>query len=387
MQVHLKGKRIVLIIFMIIVITFLHYFTTIQLPHFHAIYANAYYVPIILAAFWYGLKGGLITSIGISLIYLPSVMFQWGGIQNLGRFLEIIMFNVVSSLVALLVQRIHVQKDEYQQTAMELEQSFEKLEKQTERLLEMEDQLRTMDRMAVVGELSANVVQEMRDPLASIRSTIDTFRKEFHPNTKQMEFLQIFVKEVNRLNQVVENYLDLAKPKRQRMTDQNLTDIIQSVADLVSLKARKAGIELIVIKPSQPISVFTDENLMRQVLLNVILNAMASIEDGGRIVISPSTEKHAAVASSIDHIYAKVKISDTGIGIPESEKEKVFQPFYTSQSERTGLGLAIARRAIQQLNGEISLESKENVGTIVTILIPCAEEKKEEPWKKSHERR
>lgn len=384
MKINVEGKRVGLIAFLIIVISFLHYFTSIQLPHFHAIYANAYYIPIILAAFWFGLRGGLITSVVVSLVYLPHVIFQWGGgLANLSRFLEIVMFNVVGSLVGLMVQREREQRKKYQHTAQELEISYAKLEKQTEAMFEMEDQLRSMDRLAVTGELSASLAHEVRNPLGSIRGTVDILRKSFPGGSKEMEFFQILVKEVNRLNEVVENYLGLSKPKRQKMIDHNLGDIIQSVIDLISLKARKEKIELIFIKSNQPINVFTDENLLRQVLLNVILNAMSSIDGGGRIIVSPSLENDASDSALANHNFAKIKISDTGVGIPASDIEKVFKPFYSTRSEGTGLGLAIAKRAIQQLNGEINLESKEMVGTIVTLSIPCAEGKREDKWKPS----
>jgi two-component system sensor histidine kinase HydH len=384
MKIQVEGKRIGLITFFIIVISFLHYFTSIQLPHFHAIYANAYYIPIILAAFWFGLRGGLITSVSISIIYLPHVVFQWGGgLENLSRFLEIVMFNVVGSLVGLMVQREREQRKKYQQAAQELKQSYQQLEKQTETLLEMEDQLRTMDRLAVMGELSASLAHEVRNPLGSIRGTVDILRKEFSGGSKQIEFFNILVKEVNRLNQVVENYLGLSKPKRQRMIDRDLMDIVQSVLDLVSVKARKERIDLILVKPSQTITVFTDETLLRQVLLNILLNAMASIEQSGRVVISPSLEKGGSGSETSNQLFARIRISDTGVGIADADVEKVFKPFYSTKSEGTGLGLAIAKRAIQQLSGEINLESKEKVGTTVTILIPCAEEVVKDRWKKS----
>lgn len=384
MKLDVEGKRFFVVALLIVAISFLHYFTSIRYPHFHAIYARSYYVPIILAAFWYGLKGGIVASGTISLIYLPHVIFQWGGgLQNLSRFLEIVMFNVVGSMTGLMVQRVREQRNRYQQAARELERSYEQLTDQTERLLDMEDQLRTSDRLAVLGELSASLAHEVRNPLGSIRGTVDILRKEYPPGSKQAEFFQILVKEVNRLNEVVESYLGLAKPKRQRMADFDLSDVVQSVVDLVSAKARKEKIELIVVRPAETITVFTDEKLLRQVLLNVLLNGMASIEGGGRVVISPSLKEGAPGDETTSQTFASVTISDTGRGICESEIENVFKPFYTTKDEGTGLGLAIAKRAVQQLRGGIRLKSKEGVGTTVTVTIPCAEGKRTNLWETS----
>lgn len=388
MKFEAEGKRFFVITLLIIVISFLHYFTGTHLGHLHAIYARAYYIPIILAAFWYGSKGGILTSVVVSLAYLPHVIFQWGeGLEdlsrllgNLSRFLEIVMFNVVGFLVGYMVQRVREQRNRYQQAARELEQSYEKLTEQTERLLEMEDQLRTSDRLAVLGELTASLAHEVRNPLGSIRGTVDILRREYKPGSKQLEFFQILIKEVNRLNGVVENYLGMAKPKHQRMGDQNVVDIIQTVVDLVSTKARKEKIEVIVVKPAKAITVFTDENLLRQVLLNVILNAMASIENGGRVVVSPSLKEGGKAEGVLRQEFASIRVSDTGKGIPASEIETVFKPFYTTKAEGTGLGMAIAKRAVQQLKGEIKLESKEDVGTTVIITVPCAQGKQRNRW-------
>ena len=381
MKWEVEGKRLFLVAVLIAAISFLHYFTSITYPHFHAIYARLYYVPIILAAFWHGLRGGIMASGAVSLIYLPHVIFQWGGgLQNISRFLEIVMFTVVGSLSGLMVQRVREQRNRYQKAARELEQSYDKLRQQTEELLDMEDQLRSSDRLAVLGELSASLAHEVRNPLGSIRGTVDILRKEYPPGSKQAEFFQILVKEVNRLNGVVESYLGLARPKRQRMVEYNLIDVIQSVVGFLSPKARKEKIEFILVKPAETITVFTDETLLRHVLLNVLLNAMASIEDGGRIVISPSLQQASRGSGTSGQTLASVAVSDTGKGIPESEIENVFRPFFTTKREGTGLGLAIAKRAVQQLGGGINLKSKEGAGTTVTITIPCAEGKRTRLW-------
>ena len=381
MKWKIQGKKIFIITILVVIISFFHYFTSIQAPHLHAIYARAYYIPIILAAFWYYLKGGIVTSVVVGLVYLPHVIFQWGGgLANLTRFLEIVMFIVVGSLPGHMVQRVKEQRNKYQQTALELERSYEKLTEQTGRLLEMEDQLRSSDRLAVMGELSASLAHEVRNPLGSIRGTVDILRKQFPPGGEHMEFFKILVQEVNRLNEVVERYLGLAKLKRQKMADHNLIQVVDSVVDLLSTKARKKKIDLIVVKSSEIITVFTDETLLRQIFLNILLNAMASIEGHGRIIISPSLKKDSPKAGMSDHTYASVSISDTGAGIPESEIENVFKPFYTTKTEGTGLGLAIAKRSLEQLGGEIKLESKEGAGTIVTITIPSAEGQQKNQW-------
>ncbi|UCE17553.1 MAG: sensor histidine kinase [Gemmatimonadota bacterium] len=384
MKLNIEGKRIFAITLLVVIISFLHYVTSIQSPHLHAIYARAYYIPIILAAFWYSLRGGIVVSAVVGLIYLPHVIFQWGGgLGNLSRFLEIVMFIVGGLLTGLMVELVVEQRNKYQKNAQELVRSYEKLRGQTEKLLEMEDHLRTSDRLAVMGELSASLAHEVRNPLGSIRGTVDILRKEFPAGGKHMEFFKILVQEVNRLNEVVERYLGLAKQKRQKMVEKNLCDIVQSVVDLVSAKARKEKIDLIVVKPAETITVFTDETLLQQVLLNILLNAMASMEEGGRILISPSLKREAPKAGTSPHPYASVTVSDTGKGIKEAEIDNVFKPFYTTKAEGTGLGLAIAKRSLQQLGGEIGLESKEGAGTLVTITLPSAEGKRKNLWDQS----
>ena len=207
--------RIVILAAFVTGITVLHYFTPLNLPMLHDIYQRLYYIPIIMAAFWFGLRGGVCCALIVSIVYAPHVLFQWGEhIQmELEKYLEIILYNVVGSVTGLLSQRERIRTYQLQQTAIGLERSYEKLSLQSERITEMEGQLRKAERLSTIGELAAVLAHEIRNPLGSIQGTAEILKDDFKPGDRKYEFLEIMVKESKRLNNVVEDFLRLARPQ------------------------------------------------------------------------------------------------------------------------------------------------------------------------------
>lgn len=360
-------KPLIILIILIAVITILHYVTTVSRGYFHEIYKLLYYIPIILAAFHFGLKGGLITSVGISLLYLPHVIFQWRGELEdfIHRLLEIILYNTAAYIVGRLSESERNERKKYEQVARELRVSYEKLKRQSETLAEVEEQLRHSERLSVMGELAASLAHEVRNPLGSIKGAVEILQEDYPQNNPNYQFLQILIKEVNRLNQVIENYLSLARPKEKNVSEINIKDVINSVVNIVSAKARKENVAIETSLQELPISIKADENKFRQVLLNLLMNSLAAIQDGGCITIQSRLRREGLANEVLDLI-----ISDTGCGIPQEDQEKIFKPFYTTKANGTGLGLPITKRIIEEFNWQFHLESKEGEGTRVTISIP-----------------
>lgn len=368
-----EKRPVIILLALIIIISVLHYSTTIAKGYFHEIYKLLYYIPIILAAFYFGIKGGLLTSLSISLIYLPHVVFQWRGTTEdfIHRLLEIVLYNVAAYIVGRLSEGERNERKKYERVALELQESYEKLKHQSETLAEVEEQLRHSDRLSVMGELAASLAHEVRNPLGSIKGTAEILQDDYSREHPNYQFLQILIKEVDRLNHVIENFLSLARPKSAAICDVNLQEAVNSVVHIVSAKARKEKVAIECHLPHQPIHIKADENKFRQVLLNLLLNAMAASDNGDRISIDSRIENHDAKKA-----YLELSVADTGSGIPESELKNIFNPFYTTKEHGTGLGLPITKRITEEYNWDLSIQSRVAEGTEVVVRIPLLGVKK-----------
>ncbi len=363
--------QILVITLFIAVISVLHYSTSTSKLEFHLIYMQSYFIPIILGAFWFGVRGGVGSALVISVIYLLHIMFQWGGFNpnNLIRFLQIALFLALGYLIGLKAQGEKEEKEKYRQAAKHLQQSLEELHKKTEKIFEMEQQLKAADRLALIGELTANLAHEVRNPLGSIRGAVEIIRDAVPEDIKNLEFFDILIHETQRLNEVVENYLNYAKKKSKMISLFDVREIVSDVTLMLRAKARKSNIQLHVQTDDHPLMVKGDSIHIWQILMNVLLNAIQAMPDGGGIWIS---------AHIVDH-FIRIVVRDQGEGIAESELSHVFQSFFTTKINGSGLGLAIVKRIAEENKWEIELESAKNEGTKFSLILPLSDEHIELP--------
>jgi signal transduction histidine kinase len=367
------NKWLGLISFLIIVVAVLHYTTPTKLYYLHELYRAFFYFPIILAAFRYQFKGGLTAAVVVILLYLPHVVFQWGGniLFNFSRFLEMVMYIVVGGVAGYLAKRERNERNRYQQTASELEKSYKQLKSQSEKMAEMEEQLRTSERLSILGELAASLAHEVRNPLGSIWGVVEIIKDEWKKEGKDSEFAEILIQEVKRLNQVVENYSNLARQPKLHIKACKLQEVIGSVIYLLNHKAQKQGIQIKTDFPGKPIWINANENQLQQILINLILNSMAAIEDKGTVTIKAEIQHLDKKAEkSTDHQVVRLSIIDSGHGIDPVAKEKIFDPFFTTREDGTGLGLSIVKRIADQNRWNIAVETALGRGTKITITFP-----------------
>ncbi|NIQ10302.1 MAG: sensor histidine kinase, partial [Gammaproteobacteria bacterium] len=194
--------RIATIAGLLLLVSSLHYLTTTQQVGAHDVYRRLYYVPIVLGGVWFALRGGIVTSVLASLLYVPHVLFHWQHHPEIAleQYLEIILYNVIGCLTGFLAQREQQQKLRYQKTAENLEESYRKLRDQADQIIEIEEQLRRADRLSALGELSAGMAHEIRNPLGSIKGTAEILRDGVGQEDPKREFADILIKEVDRLN-------------------------------------------------------------------------------------------------------------------------------------------------------------------------------------------
>jgi len=362
-------RNITIIALLVAGISILHYSTSTANWQYHLIYMQAYFIPIILGAFQFGVRGGLGTALFVSLLYFPHIMMHWGGLieNNLMRFLQIILFNVLGYLTGLKSQGERKEKEKFQEAAQKLQKAMEIQKEQSEKLFEMEQQLRAADRLAIVGELTASLAHEVRNPLGSIRGAVEIIRDAVPEDVKKLEFFDILIQDTQRLNQVVENYLSFAKKQTHNIRIYDLKEIINNIKLMIGARIRKSRIKLKIHIHEKTLVLKGDPNHIWQAVMNVILNALQAMPDGGGINIK--AEKKSAKM-------IRLVIQDQGTGIDSEKLARIFDTFYTTRKDGSGLGLAIVRRLADENNWKIKINSKPDIGTEFTFLIPINEDMK-----------
>lgn len=303
----------------------------------------------------------------MSFIYLPHVIYQWGGnflTDDLPKTLEIVLYNMVGFVTGFLSQRQMNATGNLEKAVGDLDESYAKLKNQAEILVQAEEQLRRADRLSALGKLSAGIAHEVRNPLASIKGTAEIISDKFKPGEKEYEFAKILIKEVNRLDTVVAEFLDFARTKPPELKLSSINDIIQSVLKLTGHQIAKSNISLKTQFEEDLPSVSVDPGQMKQVFLNLIINAVQAMPNGGTLTVESHQNKSEIVC----------KFSDTGMGISKEQQEKLFTPFFTGKERGTGLGLAIVHRILEGQKGKIEFTTKENQGTTFTVSLPIETE-------------
>ena len=345
------------------VITALHYLTTTEMVKAHDVYRRLYYVPIVFGGLWFGLRGGITTSFFVSILYVPHVLFHWQHHPDIAleQYLEIILYNVIGGLTGFLAEREQKQRKRYQNTAETLEKSYLKLKEQADLIIEIEDQLRRADRLSALGELSAGMAHEIRNPLGSIKGTAEILRDHVATDDPKYEFAEILIKEVDRLNRVLQDFLSFAQPKPFEGGRFAVNKIIQEVAELVRQEAVKNKVN-IHVDLTEDIEVPGRGEQIKQALLNLVLNALQAMPDGGQMNLSTTLSENEV----------QVSVSDTGAGIPFENRERIFNPFVTTRDDGTGLGLAITQRIVQGHEGHIILRSEPGQGATFIVCLPLS---------------
>ncbi len=355
--------RLLILLILICGITALHYLTATDRAHAHDVFRRLYFIPVILGGIWFGLRGGFSTALFVSIVYAPHVVFQWGRIpgSHPEQYLEILLFNIIGVITGSLSSREHQQRLRAEESATRLAGSFAKLREQADMILEIEDQLRRADRLTALGELSAGMAHEIRNPLGSIRGTAEILRDAFPPEHKYAEFTAILVKEVDRLNQVLEDFLRFVRPEQSDCARFLPAETLREVLQLGEVQARKANVHIVAEFEELP-EAEGEEGQFKQVFLNLILNAVQAMSTGGQL--------HVIAEASDEWIICR--FIDNGPGIPKENLERIFNPFFTTKHEGTGLGLAITCRIVENAGGRIRVESEEGQGTIFTLKIKVA---------------
>jgi two-component system sensor histidine kinase HydH len=235
------------------------------------------------------------------------------------------------------------------------------------------ERMKERDRLAALGQMAAGLAHEIRNPLGSIKGAAqylqpigDKLAQQSDAGTK--EFLDIIVEEVNRLNKIVSQFLDYARPYRGDQTPLDVNDVVRKTLHLIEKEEGAQRVEILTNLVEQLPMVRADAEQLRQVFLNLAINAVQAMPGGGKLQVSTSlrrsTRRGAAAA------FLEVRFRDTGSGIPVNDVRNLFIPFFTTKEKGTGLGLPISQRIIENHGGTIEVRSQLGAGATFTVLLP-----------------
>jgi len=229
---------------------------------------------------------------------------------------------------------------------------------------ELKKQVETNTRLAAIGKLAAGVAHEIRNPLSSIKGFATYFGKRYEENATDKETAQIMVREVERINRSITQLLEFAKPMAVEKTQVDIKEMIAHSLKLVDHDLDLKRIKTKVHMDTSHTFIQTDRDRMNQVLLNLYINAIAALEEGGQLEIQ--------VLDGVGENRIELRVKDNGTGIDSASLDLIFDPYFTSRPTGTGLGLSIVHRIIENLDGHIRVESKKGHGACFIINLPVS---------------
>jgi len=236
----------------------------------------------------------------------------------------------------------------------------------------LQKEIEEKNRLALLGEMAANVAHEIRNPLSGIEGFALLLKRTFPEDKKKQEWTDNIIEGTRNLNRLVTRLLDFARPLRLNLQVVELKEIIENVLSFLSQRIReeKANVEIKTEFLPHPIKVRGDSDLLKQAFLNLMLNAVQALSGRGKLIIRTSLVCCPHYSLSGSQREAEVIFSDSGCGISAEDRKKIFHPFYTTKAKGCGLGLAITQRIIRSHRGNIRMESKKGKGSTFTVRLP-----------------
>ena len=233
------------------------------------------------------------------------------------------------------------------------------------KMREMEDRIQLAERISSLGHLAAGVAHEIRNPLNAIGMGLQRLKREFPPpeeskREEYISFTELILKEIRRVNDIIEQFLTLSRPFQLNVKESSLQDLLRPLVTLFQEEASSLGIRLQSEIPSDLPLLAIDPEKLTQALINIMKNGMQAMGQGGLLRVEAKSLKERV----------EVTISDSGSGIPPEEMEKIFNYYYTTKEKGVGLGLPIAHRIIEAHGGQLKIESRVGTGTKVTVTLP-----------------
>lgn len=325
--------RKILIVLLIAAITSLHYFARNPQSLHHLIYQQLYFLPIILAAFWFGLRGGLTASLTASLAYSPFLVLSRADPSELvvANLLDVLLFNVVGGLLGWLRNR-EVQR---------------------------QNELRLTGSLAAMGRAVSAIAHDMKTPLVAISGFSQQIKCKLRPSDPVRRKLDLILQQTDRLEALVKDMLSFARPLELDLARADLNQLVRETLEVARPTARNNEI-LIREKTTGELTAGVDRNRLQLALTNLVVNAIEASPAGSRVTVRTGRCNGRAV----------IEVIDEGDGIPPDKQEEIFKPFVSTKVGGTGLGLPIVKRIVEAHGGSLELLANQGGGTVFRINLP-----------------
>lgn len=353
-----ERSKAIFLVALVLALATLTWVTPPQDDVLHNILHHLNILPFMLAGLFFGWKGAARTLLLAAVVQVPSIARHWivDRIDAQDQVLELSIFGGAGIIAGLLADRERMQRLRVETTRTELEGVYLELSRNVERLKKTE-------RLTAAGQLSASLAHEIRNPLASISGAAGILARGHASAESRAECLEILTKESQRLNNLLTNFLEFARPRLPRLRATEPAAIVASVAALAQHAARSRSVAVEVLTASPAPEVWCDPEQIKQLLLNLVLNAVQASPEGGRVEI------HCGASPA----GVNIEVRDQGPGIAPADRERIFEPFFTTKESGTGLGLAIAANIAEQHGGVLEVEENEPAGTVFRLVLPIAD--------------
>ncbi len=361
-----RNAYIFLLLLIVVAVGLLHTFTPTDQLVLHDFYRRVSYFPIVVAAILYGIRGGVFLAACTSLAFIPHLhhFYHLGPSAYLSELPEILLYFGAGIVTGAIASREKKLRIKYQELSRQLERSYKKLHKQAITLVDAEEQLHASQKLSALGQLSASLAHEVKNPLAAIRGAVEILADDFPPDHPKHEFSEILLKETSRLSTTVEEVLRFSRKQQPGLESprlEALPQVLERVVTLLDNNFRKKNITLKMEIPSRMEHVLIDGDKMAQVFINLLLNSCESLERNGTIEI-----KGKGQDEEIEIVFL-----DNGPGIAKADRKKIFTPFYSTRKEGTGLGLAISSRIVESYGGTLTVHSPDHgSGAVFVVSLP-----------------
>lgn len=347
----------------ILLISVLHQTTPLANLHWHNVFQHLYYLPIVFAGLTSGWLGGLAAAVlaGISNAPHNIVTFKILPNYTIDQLLDVPLFCAAGVLSGVLAERGRKQRADLERTTKRLTEVYQELQDNFERM-------KRSERLFALGQLSAGLAHEIRNPLASVAGAAGILQRNSDLGRKDAECLEIISKECQRLNRLVGNFLDFARPRTPHYQQIDIVPVLDSVLELASHAPGKQRIEFRKeVFPHLP-AVECDPELLKQVLLNLIMNAIQAMPEDGEVVVSAMPR----------HERMLIQVKDGGTGIKPEDRDRIFDPFFTTKDNGSGLGLSVAHQIVEQHGGMLTAEANPGKGMTFSVSLPLRHERQHE---------
>lgn len=314
-----------------LLITYLHYSTVSTIHALHDIYREFYYIPVLVGALVFGLKGSVLTYLLIFALYLPYILMNWSYvfISELNNFLHLILQGLFAFFAGFLIERNRRHRDQIEKNR----------------------------RLADIGQVAASIVHDLKNPLITILGFAQRIQ-DGKGNTDTA--VQAIIDSARNMQRIVFDVLDVAKQFHFTFREEDVRGIINRACDICKTKAEGREVLLSIDLPHDFINISADRHYMERALINILNNAIDASERGQNVFVRAEPEKDCV----------SIKIKDQGTGMDREVLKNVFTPFYTKKKVGTGIGMPIAKKIIEGHQGRIYIKTQPETGTEVIIELP-----------------